>query len=304
MIKVAVSGIHYPLSMMKYFIRALQRRDDVELVTVGPFTGNKIPWSGGLTISQKYVETPKIALPERSIGQRVNYALIAPQMPWKPDLWLQVDAGWHFADRPDANIVALVKTDPHAIQAEFYQQAKNYSDFTFNMQTPYMQPNETYLPYAYDPTVHFPMEIEKVYDACLIGLHYRQRDNLINRLRAQGLNVYYNLGDVFDEYRLRFNQSRVGLNWSSMQDLNARVFELAAMRICPIQNTVPDMRTFFVPGDHYLEFHNTDQAQRQVTAALADEDMRQEIADAAYRKVKPHTYDNRISQILETCKII
>lgn len=33
------------------------------------------------------------------------------------------------------------------------------------------------------------------------------------------------LEEAEDEYRLKYNQSKVALNWSSLQDLNARTFE-------------------------------------------------------------------------------
>jgi spore maturation protein CgeB len=167
------------------------------------------------------------------------------------------------------------------------------------MQLEYAIGDDIYLPYAYDPTVHYPMDIEKKYDACLIGLHYGHRDTLINRLISKGLKVHYSIGHIFDEYREINNKSKVGLNWSSRLDLNARAFELPAMGICPVQNTVPDMKNFFVAGEHYLDFTNVEGAEKQVMAALNDGAMRKEIADAAFRKVQPHTYDARVADILE-----
>ncbi len=76
------------------------------------------------------------------------------------------------------------------------------------------------------------------------------------------------------------------------------------MGICPVQNTVPDMNNVFVAGEHYLEFTDVDSAEKQVMAALADDDMRQEIADNAYRKVQQHTYDARVAEILERVGLI
>jgi spore maturation protein CgeB len=81
--------------------------------------------------------------------------------------------------------------------------------------------------------------------------------------------------------------------------MNARVWELAAMGIPAVQNTVPDMKTFFVAGEHYLQFTDMVGAVDQVLNVLNDYEKAQEIANAAYRKVQPHTYDARISQILE-----
>ena len=94
----------------------------------------------------------------------------------------------------------------------------------------------------------------------------------------------------------------MGINWSSKLDLNARVFELAAMGITAVENTVPDMKTFFVPNEHYLEFANVDEAVNKVMLALAGK--YEGIADAAWRKVKPHTYDARVQTILERVGLV
>jgi len=83
-----------------------------------------------------------------------------------------------------------VKTDPHAITPQMYSIPKNYSDYTFTMQTPYLEPGEFFLPYGYDPTVHYQENKDKDYDACLIGLLYDTRKDLISRLRSKGFDVY------------------------------------------------------------------------------------------------------------------
>jgi spore maturation protein CgeB len=59
------------------------------------------------------------------------------------------------------------------------------------------------------------------------------------------------------------------------------------------------MKTFFVPGDHYLNFTDVDGAVKQVLWALDNYNEAQDMANAAYRKVQPHTWDARIAQILE-----
>lgn len=297
--KVALVGIYYPLAMLRYFERALERRDDVELVTVGPFTGTWIPWNGGMTVLPKYAKVPTHPLPKEFIqAGRIDPAVFAVHEDLSDvDLWLEVDAGFYLDPKPKTGIVAHVATDPHALN---YDRQRQLADFFFNMQLEYSKDRDIYLPYAYDPTVHYPVQLEKEYDVCLIGLHYQHRNELVSRLINRKVNVHYSIGAIFDEYRELYNKSRVGINWASRLDLNARAFELAAMGICPVQNTVPDMRNFFVPGEHYLEFNNVENGEEQVLLALSDDAMRKEIADAAFRKVQPHTYDARVSEILET----
>jgi len=301
--KVVISGIFYPFTMMHYFIRAFKRRDDVELYTVGPFTGDWIPWNGGMRIPYKYVYTPDTILPKNFISQQVKSRLVESFLPWKPDLWLQIDAGWHLADRPDAGIVAHIQTDPHVLKYQ-YQRPKAYSDYVFCMQTPYMQEGEWFLPYAYDPTIHYPEPREKIHDACLVGLLYDHRQKLITGLRNKGLDVHYSIGQIYDEYREIYNQSKVAISWSSLQDTPARVWESMAMGIPTVCNVTPDMPTFFVEGEHYLGFEDVSDAIDKVLLLLSDEDFREEIGEAGRRKVKPHTWDLRVQQVLETVKLL
>jgi hypothetical protein len=293
-IKVALVGIYYPMAMLRYFERALERRDDIELVTAGPYTGTYIP----MTVLPKYAKPPTHVLPPDFIrnGKIPANILNANEKFQDVDLWLEVDAGFYLDPRPEIGIVAHVATDPHALN---YDRQRQLADFFFNMQTPYMENGDIYLPYAYDPTVHYPVEIDKLYDVCMIGLHYPQRDQLVNHLIGRDLSVHYSIGSIFDEYRTFYSKSFVGINWSSKLDMNARVWELAAMGIPAVQNTVPDMKTFFVAGEHYLQFTDMVGAVDQVLNVLNDYEKAQEIANAAYRKVQPHTYDARISQILE-----
>jgi hypothetical protein len=281
----------------------LRHRDDINLMVAGPFTGAWIPWRGGMELPQRYVKHPDIPLPPSSAQMNVSPKVVEAMLHWKPDLWIQFDAGFHFSTRPNAEIVALVETDPHVLK-QHYKLPKSYSDFTFCMQQVYQENGEHYLPYAYSKYHHYPENLQKKYDACMIGLQYEQRTRLINRLVQRHKKVYYDIGAVFDDYRRVYNASKIGLNWSSLLDLNARCFELLAMKCCAVMNVVPDLPTFFVDGDHYVGFQDERDAEVKILELLEDDEMREEIAEAGYRKVKPHTYDNRVQQMLEIMKLV
>jgi len=115
--------------------------------------------------------------------------------------------------------------------------------------------------------------------------------------------VHYSIGEVYDEYRIANNKARVGLNWSSLLDMNARAWELAGMALPMVINRVPDLPNFFIEKEHYLGFNNIDEAEKQVLKALMDDEIREEIGAAARRKVLSHTWDARVEQILETVKL-
>ena len=305
MIKVALFSAWYPVTMSQYFRRALERRDDIELITVGPFTGNWIPWKGGLELPPKYTYTPTHPLPKSMISQRAVNPQIFQMFPdlADVDLWLEVDAGIYLDPKPTGGIVAHVATDPHCL---VYDRQRQLADFFFNMQGPYIQEGDFYLPYAYDPTIHYPMpEVEKEWDACMIGLDYIHRGRLIRSLRAKGMSVYYNIGDIYDEYRLIYNQSRVALSWSSLKDTPTRVFEAFAMGVPLVANRTQDLSNWFVDGEHYLGFDDETEATIQVEKLLRAPDFADEIAQNALRKVRSgHKWDYRINQILEQCRLI
>lgn len=300
-IKVVISYLAFPMTMANWFIRAFQRRDDVELFTVGPFYGNYIPWQFGMTLPDKYVYTPNLPL-SQDVHSGVSVKIVEPHLPWTPDLWIQIDSNFHFSDKPKAGVVALIQPDPHVLD---YTVPISYSDISFSMQSNYMKPGDIYLPYAFDPILHFPQDLPKENDGCLIGLHYENRNLLVYRLRQRGFKVHYSIGEIYDEYAKIYNQSKVALSWSTLADLPARVWEGMGMGLPVLTNKVPDLSNFFVDGEHYVGFDNVNEAEKKFALLMADDDMREEIGQNAYRKVKEfHTYDQRINSILEYCKLI
>lgn len=302
-LKIGISGLIYPMWMGRYFWDALDRRNDVEVYSVGPFFDDWIPWNGGMKLPKKYVKVPTVPLPSTTSQLRLPYEAVVNQMPDDLDLFLQIDAGWHFATRPNAKIVAHIQTDPHCLK-QHYQYPKSYSDFVFCMQTPYLENGEHYLPYGYDPTVHYPEESEKIYDVCLIGLHYNSRSAVMSELKRKGYKIKYEIGLCFDEYRQAYSQSKVAFNWSSMLDLPARFWEALAMKVPLVSNHIPDADTFFVEGEHYLGFDTVEKAVEMAEILLENPNLAEMMANAGHRKVTPHTWDARIRQILQTVKLI
>ena len=316
--KIVLAYKAYPFAIASYFRRALERRHDVELYTVGEFFGQEIPWAGGMTIPMKYENKVDIPLPKGM--QRIPWQIVEGRLPWKPDLVLNIDAGFHFSTKPNVPM-ALVATDPHVL-GEWYKEVRPITTKFFNMQTSYIESGDEFLPYAFDPTVHYPEHVsyrekylvesdlpntEKEYDCSIVGLHYPQRDEWVARLRALGIKVNYRIGDIYDEYRLENNKAWIGLNWSSLQDVTARVFEIMAMKLVPVLNRLPGLDALgFVEGQHYLGFSSMQEAVDKVQWAIANPDFSKQIALQAYQKVhwEEMSYDSRIQQIFSTMGIL
>lgn len=306
-IKVLLLYIVYPFAIGTYFKKALEHREDVDLRVAGPYTGNWIPWLGGMTLDKKYDSPPHIPLPfPPNIGE-VNYEMVQAQLgDWKPDIIINVDAGLHWKSKPTDGYVVTVGTDPHVLD---YDVPRKYSDKFFNMQLCYSQDGDIYLPYAYSQYDHFPtvelpganMEGVPTYkdtDAVLIGMPYVQRVQWVDELKKRGVSVIFENGPVFDEARALYNRGRIGLNWSSLNDLNARVFEIPAMKLYPVINNVPDIfQHDFL--QHHAIFNNMHEAIEKVVWAKEHPEDAERNAVAAYELIQGQTYDARVQQILK-----
>jgi len=312
-IKVLCLSLWYPLSMSRYFEKALRHRYDVELITTGVYTGSWIPWLGGMNVPEKYAIPPDLPLPFRNDIGQINYDLIRAMLPagWVPDITLCIDAGIHWKYKPPEGLVVHIATDPHALN---YDYQRSISDKFFNMQACYSQQGDIYLPYAYSQYDHYPMwevpeqatsyypdrQVIKDTDAVLIGMPYAHRVQWVDELRKRGVSVIFENGPIFDEARALYNRGRIGLNWSSLNDLNARAFEIPAMKLYPVVNFVPDMERH-----ESLYYHSTfqdlNEAIEMVMYAKEHPEETKELAEKAYQAIQGQTYDARISQLLDEC---
>lgn len=309
-IKVLLLSIHFPFAIKNYFENALRRREDVDLITCGPYTGTWTPWQGGMTLPKKYDRPPTIPMPVSPGVGRVPYEAVQVKLPqgWVPDIVLTIDAGISWTHKPRQGKVLHVATDAHVLNYDFQ---RTISDAFFNMHPHYSKPGDYLIHYAYDPEVHYPIKksysdggaqldpvLDREFDAVLIGLPYPQRVEWINELRRHGVTVAFENGPVFDEYREINNRARIGLNWSSMEDLNARVFELMAMKLCPVINRVPDLPALF-PNGNYYGFDNLGEAVEQVLYAKNDPEEAQRTAELSYQDVRPYTYDALVEEMFK-----
>lgn len=298
--KVLCFSMHYPFAIASYFIKALKARSDLDVKTCGQYTGNFIPWKSGMFLSPRYDNRPDFPLTKDLLNQAIPYGMVKMQMgDWTPDLIINIDAGTHWTARPDEKCsVVTVATDPHVLN---YDLPRGYSDYFFNMQKFYSKPGDIYLPYCYSTYDHYRVIGQpETWDASLIGLQYGNRIQLVNELRARGKNVYFDTGAVFDEARQIYSETKVGISWSSQQDLIARVFEFMAFGVVPVINRVPDLPLHFEEGKHYLGFDTVSEAVEKVEFALANPEISDTITANAWEAVQHHTYDTRVDTILTT----
>ena len=297
--RILFAYLAYPFTIANYFRHALEKRPDVELFTVGAYTGDYIPWANGMRLPAKYVKDVDLKLPAQI--KTPSWEMVEKKLQGQFDLVINVDAGFHFSTKPNIPY-AVVATDPHVLE-QWYGAVHPIADHFFNMQYFYAKDGDVILPYACSPDHHYAMSnVGKEYDASLVGLHYENRTKLVEALRHKGYKVLYDIGLVWDEYRLENNKATIGLNWSSLQDINARTLEMMAMRQVPVINRLPHLQEFgFEENRHYLGFDTVQEAVEKVEWALKNPEQANTIANVAHNLVhERHTYEQRIDKIFET----
>lgn len=293
---VVLSAIWYPVAIARYFLNALRRRDDVTVVTAGIDSGTYIPWGGGMHLSAQYTIHTDFTLPMRAVQRRrtLPISIIENKLPadLKPDLWINIDAGFSWTGHPKYGRVALVETDPHALD---YRVSRRYADDVYCMQTPYIRAGEKYLPYAYDKEYHRRLQRGGAeFDIGFVGVVYNNRRRFLSGFSDKRINAV--TGVAYDDARSVYKNSVASFNLSSKQDLAARVFELAAMGVPFVANNVPDMKTIF--GDGIYSFDNIPSGQTLLRDMLNDKAMQADAISRGTQAVQGHTYDARIKQIL------
>jgi len=302
-IRIAFIYIIYPFALARYMLEALYRRPDVEVWVAGPFSGRQIPWLGGMFLPKSYVRKPDLALP-MSQPPQVIYPHLHSEIPWRPDIWIEANAGLATIGRPIEKYV-VIGTDPHVLN---YSKAREEADIFFCMQKAYGHPGDLWLPYAYDPIWHSKTNIPwdaREYDISLVGLPYPNRRQLIERLRMKGLSVYLKNGPCYTDARDIYHSSRLGLNWSSRFDMNARVFELMGFGICQVMNRVPDLAELFIEDEHYIGFDTMEEAEAKILEILGKPHEAQQIAQNANELVQDiHTWDSRMEAVLSIAGVL
>ena len=299
-LRVVLSGIYFPVAIVRYFQAAFRRRDDVHLYTVGPYTGRAIPWAGGMFVDCPLPQ-PHLVLPNEWNSTQITY--VENLLPWEPDLWINVNAGYTLRGHPLKGKYFVIGTDPHCLN---YDYDRTQADVFFNMQKPYMNENDVWLPYAYDPVYHHIGNSEqRVYDFGIIGADGRQgplylsRDHLVSALRARGYKVLQEFGKAYDECADLMHQCKVGLNWSTRQDTTARVFETMALGCALLTNRTPDLPNLgFVEGRDYEGFADLREALLKAELLMNGDTRWTLTSREGSLAVREHSWDTRVQEIL------
>lgn len=296
--KIAISYLHYAITAAGEYISRAAKRLGHEVKTIGPYFGTNMPYAGGMVVPDSYDHRPDIIVPDtRTVPIQFVEGMLGD---WQPDIWLDVNAGFWLSGKPKNGIRATYLTDPHVIRWLYEGSAGQY-DKVFCSQQHYKKPDEIYIPYGFDPEWHSPIDppLDKEFVVTCIGNTYEPRVRLFTRLYNEGYSTYFKIGVAKEHAREIYNKSVMSVNWSSLLDMTARVFESMGLGVIPLLNRVPDLPLFFEENKHYLGFSNEDEAVEKVKWAFWNPEESKQIALNAREEVKDkHSWDNRVREML------
>lgn len=288
---------HYPMCGANFFRWGMEELGH-EVFSVGYFSGDVVPWAGNPRYPD-YVFPPDLALPRDVTSYPLD--LIKDKVPWKPDLILEIDAGFYMDVKPkewkDVPI-AMFATDPHFLD---YTIQYGFVDYFFNPQPMAFDkyPQGIFLPWAHDPSVHKTLPAtDKDYDIVFVGAMYEQRKHALDRL-AEKYKVYASSFIIYDECTEIYNKGKISFNWSSKDDIPMRIFEGMAYGNAVVTNRLTGLDLLFKEGKHYIGFSDEDELMEKMDYYLTHEKELTDIAFKGYLAIEEHTYKNRCAKILK-----
>jgi hypothetical protein len=241
--RIVLSSAWYPVCVGVHLARAARRLGH-EVRTVGPTSGDEIPWESPTRFEGRGV-VPDV--PTIGAHNGIETAAVVRVAEWS-ELWIDVDGGWFLPlELPTTRRRVLVVTDPHIGDVAEGFAARTQRAFfapsdVFVMQSPYARPGECWLPYGFDPEWFFPdPDVACDADVTNLGAPYPERVEITEELRRRGLVVLGPRRDSMgDAHRRQLCRAPEAVVWPVRDDLPGRVFEAAACGAHVFTKAVPD----------------------------------------------------------------
>jgi spore maturation protein CgeB len=153
-------------------------------------------------------------------------------------------------------------------------------------------------------------------DICFIGFFDRHREIYLKALSGFNLGIWswnikdfdtplriFHKGTVFGENMIKIiKSSKIALNIHRDFEVsggNYRLFEIAACKTFQLVDEKKDIGKYFKIGKEIITFSNENDLKEKVEYYLNHPDEREEIANAAYNRVKhDHTLVHRMTKII------
>ena len=156
------------------------------------------------------------------------------------------------------------------------------------------------------------LNLPKIYDVSFVGRSHGKRQEFIDILKKQGINIATfgpggeNGSRVSQAELIRiYNQSKIALNisFASTGDkiqIKGRDFEAPGCGSLLLTKDTEEIAEYFSPGEEIITYQDTNDASEKIKYYLKNEEEREKIAKKGYERVlREHTIENRLLKIFE-----
>lgn len=226
--KILIVAVHFEVTGARYIADAFTRLGH-DVKHIGPRARLKDAW--GVDVDAKYEWKPDEMV--------LNHYI--------PDLIIIADTlmiGWENPSPWNGKPVVTWVQDNHVRNVRRPHVDHYFLAHFHGPAQPVTQPDETWLPCAADSKLFTPSPIQwekREYDACLVGVMYPRRVEVVQALRDVGLKVFTATGLVYEEYRNAYWNSRISLCVSAAGDVAQRIFETGRMGCAVMTDPLRDL---------------------------------------------------------------
>jgi len=180
--------------------------------------------------------------------------------------------------------------------------------------------NVHYLPFAYDPLLHRPIQVEErkvIYDAVFVGTYSEERDKLLGMLASCNIRIVGNGWQQSKHVRREWVSPQalygedavrvMSLGACSINILrpqnagshNMRTFEIPASARAMLTTRSAEQSEFFAEGKEMECFDGADDLLEKILLCKNSRRHSINIADNGYRRVRGETYEKRAHTMLQ-----
>jgi spore maturation protein CgeB len=184
---------------------------------------------------------------------------------------------------------------------DLFETCEQHYDFIFFAHRNDKIDNTRYfhLPLAYDPYIHFPLDQKKTIDVAFVGTKHKDRAHIA---KIPGIKIYGNeWGDgIYPVYSAKkrkiYAQTRIIVNHHVEGDTspNMRTFECLAMGTFMVSDLVPKA----LEGG-MVKYDSFEDLLVKIEYYLEHEAERKAIAEKGKERVRLHTYEKRLEEMIE-----
>jgi len=176
----------------------------------------------------------------------------------------------------------------------------------------------TYLPFATNPHIYKPFNLEKKYDVSFVGTWSEKRQKVLIELAKNNIEIdlfgnakwselkhenirFHGFADNRKECPQIFSQSKVNLNITNEQLLTSlplRIFDVGACNTFLLTDDQEDARKIFTK-DELPIYKNTQELIKKINYYLDNDEERNKIAENFYTKVQQeYIYSSQLEKLL------